>query len=1109
MKKKEGVLLWEEDILIPTYGVGEPDKNPMFLEKRVYQGSSGRVYPLPVIDRIEDERADRKWRAVYLENEYLQVLIMPELGGRIQRALDKTNQYDFVYYNKVIKPALVGLAGPWISGGIEFNWPQHHRPTTFQPVDYTLASNEDGSKTVWLSEIDRMYGTKSTVGITLYPGKAYIEISANLYNPTSLPQTFLWWANPAYAVNNDTFSVFPPDVHAVFDHGKRDVSKFPIAEGTYYKVDYSAGVDIARYKNIPVPTSYMAYRSEFDFVGGYDEGRKAGLLHVADHHISPGKKQWTWGCGDFGKAWDRNLTDGDGPYIELMTGVYTDNQPDFSWLAPYEQKSFRQYFMPYKTLGSVKNASKDVLLTLKRDGENVYAAVYATSVLKNAVIELKGKGCVYYEAVETISPRKVFEKTVALREGDEEADLTITVKAAGGGTLLCYTPAPEKEEPLPEAAKPIGAPEKLESTEALFLAGMHLEQYRHATYRPEDYYLEGLKRDPGDMRINNAYGLLLFRQGQFEKSERYFRRAVETAVRHNPNPYDGEPYYNLALSLLMQGKTGGAYDAFFKACWSESTKSRGYFALAQIDMARGGFELALEHAGAALSINGRNAKAQNLKAMALRKLRKYKNAKQQALDTLRMDCLDLGALNELYLIAREEGNPEETERRLARLDPLLKSGHNALALSRQYADAGQFQDAIGLLTQHLALCEGGESVSPLVFYYLGWYHEKCSRADAALSFYKKGAAACSDYCFPNNLADILVLRAAQRANPGDAKAFYYLGNLFYDRGQYGEAIACFDFSQRLDGRFATVHRNLALAYYNKLQEPELARHHMEMAFALNQKDARVFYELDQLYKKLGEPVKERLARLTQYRSVVDARDDLSVEYVTLLNMYGQYAAAQAVLESRRFHPWEGGEGKITRQYVYTHTELAKMCLVRGDYGQAAEMLHKALDYPHNLGEGKLYGAQENDVYYYLGCAYEGLGETGKAAECFMKASHGLHEPASAVFYNDQPPEMIFYQGLALEKLGQHEKARQRYQRLIGYGREHRDDHVAVDYFAVSLPDFLIFDDDLDKRNVLHCEYLQGLGHLGLKNPDAAKAHLQKVLSMDPAHQGAITHLRMI
>lgn len=294
-------LIREEIVKIPTYKTAEAEKSPLFIEKRAYQGSTGKVYPLPVTEKIYDEKELKEYKVLVLENDFIYVMILPELGGRIQRAYDKTNGYDFVYYNHVIKPALVGLAGPWISGGIEFNWPQHHRPSTFSPVDYSISENADGSVTAYVGETDVMYGTKGMAAITVYPDKAYIEIKGTFYNPTDYPQTFLWWANPAVAVNDNTFSVFPPDVNAVYDHGKRDVSTFPIATGEYYKYDYSAGVDISRYKNIKVPTSYMAAHSDFDFIGNFDESVDAGLLHVADHHISPGKKQWTWGCGDFGR----------------------------------------------------------------------------------------------------------------------------------------------------------------------------------------------------------------------------------------------------------------------------------------------------------------------------------------------------------------------------------------------------------------------------------------------------------------------------------------------------------------------------------------------------------------------------------------------------------------------------------------------------------------------------------------------------------------------------------------------------------------------------------------------------------------------------------------
>jgi hypothetical protein len=407
---EKSVLVWKEIIFLPTYNIGAPEKNPIFLEKRVYQGSSGTVYPHAVVEKIEDEKKDKAYTALFLENDYLKIMILPELGGRVHRAYDKIRNRDFVYYNQVIKPALVGLTGPWINGGIEFNWPQHHRPSTFLPLDFTIKENADGSKTVWVNEVELMFRTKCQAGFTLYPDKAYLEIKGKLFNRSLLPQTFLWWANPAVKVNEHYQSVFPPDVHAVFDHGKRDVSDFPIATGTYYKVNYAPGTDISLYQNIPVPTSYMAIKSTYDFVGGYEHDTQSGILHVANHHISPGKKQWTWGNGDFGKSWDRNLTDDDGPYIELMTGVFTDNQPDFSWLQPNEEKTFEQYFMPYHKVGMVKNATKEAMINVEIKKKTVSIIVYATAIYSRANINIYDSNGEFIRTFQAnLSPSEVFE----------------------------------------------------------------------------------------------------------------------------------------------------------------------------------------------------------------------------------------------------------------------------------------------------------------------------------------------------------------------------------------------------------------------------------------------------------------------------------------------------------------------------------------------------------------------------------------------------------------------------------------------------------------------------------------------------------------------------
>ena len=1076
-----------ETVMIPTYGVGKPDKNPMFLERRVYQGSSGKVYPLPVIDKILDEKANKPYTAVWLENDWLRVMVLPELGGRIQRACDKTNGYDFVYYNEVIKPALVGLAGPWISGGIEFNWPQHHRPTTFAPVDWRTVENPDGSVAVELSEVDQMYGTKGKMTLTLYPDKAYIEIKGQLYNRTSLPQTFLWWANPAVSVNDSTQSVFPPDVSAVYDHGKRDVSAFPIATGVYYKHDYGAGVDISRYKNIPVPTSYMCAHSDYDFVGGYDYGAEAGILHIADHHVSPGKKQWTWGCGDFGQAWDRNLTDSNGPYIELMTGMYCDNQPDFAWLKPFEEKTFTQYFMPYKAAGCVKNASRECALNLEVKDGKAQITVYATQPFEKARVTLTAGDETVYDKTCDLSPVRILRDEIAV--SCPQTDLTLAVYTAGGRRLLAYTPQPEKIEKIPDPMPPAKLPEEILTNEELYLTGLHLEQYRHATYLPDAYYLEALKRDPGDSRANNAYGALLLRRGKFAPSEAFFRAAIARLTSRNPNPYDSEAYLNLGLCLRYQGREDEAYDAFFKAAWTAAEQETAYYHIACIDCKRGEYALALEHIERSLVKNYHNLKARALKGLILDSLGRSLEAERWYEDNLKLDAFD-------YVSRIESGDLTGA---LAMMGGRASS---YIECAIDYAEAGYCADAIFIL-------ECCPAPTPMVWYHLALYASLSGDGEYAQQALTNAAAADSLYCFPNKLEDIAALQYAIQHNGRDAKAPYYLGCLWYDRRQYEDAIACWEKSVQIDCDFPTAWRNLSLAYYNKRQDPDRARRCMERAYALDETDARVLLELYQLYGKLNRSVADRFALLDAHRQIAFRRDDLYIEYCALLNDMGRYQEALDLILAHTFHPWEGGEGKVTTQYAVALTQLGINALNSGEAMKAKALLERALVFPHNLGEGKLEGAKDNNIHYYLGLAEKALGDEAESIRQLELAAAGNEEPASALYYNDQPADRILYQGLAHRALGREEKAKSRFHRLISYGEKHYYDQVKLDYFAVSLPDLQLFDEDLSLRSRAHCEYLIALGSYGLGDAARAAKGYEAVLKIDGAHQGAILHRQLL
>ena len=503
------VKAWRAPVSMLTYMPAAPDPNPLFLEKRVYQGSTGRVYPLPVIDFVERTPHPHSWDAVHIENECLRLMILPAIGGRIHVGVDKRSGYDFFYRQNVIKPALVGLAGPWISGGVEFNWPQHHRPATFMPVETAIERDPDGSVTIWCSDHDPMARMKGMHGICLHPGRAYVELKVRLYNRTPQTQTFLWWANVATHVHEQYQSFFPKDVRYAADHAKRAVTEYPLSQGLYYGIDYGerarTGVpaeempsqfvpdgsyapnDLGWYANIPVPTSYMIVGSQGDFFGGYDHRRRAGTVAYANHHIAPGKEQWTWGNQEFGYAWDRSLTDNDGPYVELMSGVYTDNQPDFSFLAPGETKTFSQYWYPIGDIGVPDLANLYAALRIENSDEFVAIHLQVTRNLPEArlTVRIGDSEVGRWTGHLTTSDPLHLQFPAAGAAGPLKITLT-----DGDWQVLSYAPDEVVPVPSPTVATEPPLPEDVASSDELFLNGLHLEQYRHPTRSPEVYWLE-------------------------------------------------------------------------------------------------------------------------------------------------------------------------------------------------------------------------------------------------------------------------------------------------------------------------------------------------------------------------------------------------------------------------------------------------------------------------------------------------------------------------------------------------------------------------------------------------------------------------------------------
>lgn len=1093
---------------IPTYELGKSEINPVFFEKRVYQGSSGKVYPVPFIDKVYDHKVEKLYKVVELENEYVRLVLLPEIGGRIFEAQDKANNnYDFFYKQEVIKPALVGLAGPWISGGVEFNWPQHHRPGTYLPTDVYIEEEADGAKTVWMSEYDPMYRLKGMHGIRLRPGSALIELRGRLFNRTAITQTFLWWANVAVRVHEDYQSFFPPDVNYVADHAVRAMSSFPLAENYYYGIPYHerAGKnDLRKYENINVPTSYMVCDTKYNFFGGYDFKAKGGFVHVANRHIAPGKKQWTWGSAEFGKAWDRELTDVGGPYFELMAGIYTDNQPDFSYLLPFETKTFSQYWWSYKKLGPVQNANETLAVKLVPAADNtVDLGVASNKELKDLQIEIQlGNNKKTFTGINS-RPEEPWTYSSKLLSGEEKR-LSIAVFNREGKKLLAYA----HQEPVETRSRKVAFEPKqakeVESAIELNLIAEHLELYRHPTRYPEPYWEEGLQRDPLNYQAHLGLGKAALKQVVLDQARDHLQNAVDILTTYHPNPSTGEAHYYLGITQFYLKDYAKAYKALYKATWNYEWRSAAYFMLAKIDVIRQDFASALKHLEDSLDTNRQNNSAQILKAIILIE----KNTKTEGIAILegliRKDPLDQWANYELGL-AR------------GKLDDFLQSSRNdaqtVIDVALEYIEFGFYERALHLIQlhhqSHKEDCPvpNPMSVSFMTHIILVWLHHLMGYDEKSEKILERIPANAFDYFFPSRLQEVLMLEWLIRFRPDFTLAAYGLGNFYFNVKRHQDAIDIWEHAASYRCEYATLYRNLGIAYWNAQNDGDIARQQFEQAIRLAPEDARIQFEYDQLRKKLNDDPGSRLESVQALGELVVDRDDFSVELAALYNRNGQYEQALQLILSRKFHPWEGGEGQVLKQYSYACLKLGQQALEENKPDLALAYFSKSLNTPDSLGE-KYHPLQAvAHINYWKGKAYRALHREEDALLHFTRSAEEQGDFIDMAVSDFS--ELTYYKALSLKELGKEEEALLWLENMKEYAQKKLKTKAKIDYFATSLPLLLVFEDDIQKKNLTEAYYLLGLAELGLGNYPKSEKYFKRVLQLNVMYIGAAEYLKLV
>ncbi len=785
-----------------------------------------------------------------------------------------------------------------------------------------------------------------------------------------------------------------------------------------------------------------------------------------------------------------------------MAGVYTDNQPDFSFLQPGETKTWSQFWYPLRAIGPAQQANPEAAVSLRCSRGMAHLGVIVTAVQPDAVVRLRRAGAMVGEWTQTLAPDRPLAFSTMVDRQARAPEFTLSVLTRDGRELISYTPPAARPGAAPAPAVEPPVPARVATNDELYLTGLHLEQYRHATRRPETYWREALRRDPGDSRCHLALGRWHLRRGEPAEAETHLRAGIARLVARNPNPADGEAHYQLGLCLRHQAFAAGldpdrmeeAYAMFYKATWNHGWQPAGYHALAEIDALRHDWNRALDHLERALRVNADNLRARDLKAVVLRKTGRDVEAATLLRETRALDPLDWWA-------------------RHLQGETLACDTQVRFDLALDCARAGLFAEALTVLADPPAtrpaparpiapapamdLPDASLGTAPMVHYYRGWFSHCLHDRRAERRHLAAAAKAPPDYCFPARLEEIAILERAMAANPRDPRAPFYLGHLLYDRRRHLPAIRLWERAVKLEPGNAVAWRNLGLGYCNILQQPARARAAYDRAFRANRRDPRLLYERDQLWKRLGESPARRLRELRRYPLLVSARDDLSVELCALYNQTGAPRNALPVVTGRKFQPWEGGEGQALGQHVRTHLALGRQALGAKDAAGAVRHFTTALAAPANLGEARHLLANQSDVYYWLGCGQAALGNAADARVSWTAAAsfRGDFQAMSVRPFS----EMTYYSAQALEKLGQPAAARQLLRGLLGYSRRLAKSPAGIDYFATSLPAMLLFEDDLAARQQTTALFLEAQARLGLGQSAVARRLLRRVLRRDPSH----------
>jgi tetratricopeptide (TPR) repeat protein len=1028
------VRVWEGTITIPTYLLGSDDPNPQFPLV-----NSHNIYPYTALDDLTDNRQPKTYRAIYLENEYLKATILPQMDGRVYSLYDKVAKREVLYRNNVIKYGMVGLRGAWISGGIEFNFPNGHTTDTVSPVASRFLENPDGSATAVVGDVDQVSGMHWEVALTLRPGAAHLEQHVTLFNSTALPGLYWWWANAAVPATQDMQFIYP--MRLANPHSHTQIWTYPIWKG----VDYSW------YKNVRHATSLFGVDVHRPFFGAYYHKSDDGVIHVADYHQVPGKKTWTWGVSGDGQIWIHLLTDNDGQYCEIQSGHF-QTQLSQEFIAPQRVESWTEYWYPVAGLGggfvdgTPQMAINVVYPSSAAAGKSsVVLAVSPAVSLHGAKIEVKLGSETLKDflpvSFEPLATKKFTIPVVDVAAAKRQLDVTI-LNAEGKTLLHWFAGAPVDGNPnlsvKPGVQEVNRKPENEISVEELFLRGVNDEKEGRRLLATS-IYQEVLKRDSGYVPALLKLAEQDYYGADFEGVEALMARARARDAN------DPRVSYLAGVIYKEEGKMALARDAFWASLRFGGAEAPALVELGEIAIQQKQYARAAKLLRKALEYNPDDGVALSDLAVALRRGGHFDEASKAANEAVKKMPILPYALAEKWHAEQSLGDNAAIQKAAEVFEKTV--GYR----SQGYLEAGAWYRRLGDLTSSILVLQtatknlAAKDVSPLIYYYLA-----ADERDAILKYQASAAAAKAmkanvEAVFPNRPEDARVLREALAHNPSDAHAKYYMGNFLFAHSRYAEAADLWKQAAGDGFHYAVLYRNLGVYALRVQNDPASAAEYYASAIKQSPQDFRLYVDLDEIYTQLGK-TSDREKLFASAPAEVLGHDAVRARRLLLNVEERRYVEALDALKGHNFKPWEGG--RVIRQFfVLANLEKGRQEFEAGQFKAAEESFRAGLEYPENLGVGKSEHPQDEEALYWLGRALEAQGEKSEAHNAWqqavdqMRAARGESERRGG-------GSSSFYAALALDRLGHADEAARILDGLAGgLAREHKS---AYSYYLAGL-----------------------------------------------------------